>query len=477
MILRWFFLLALLFFAGCTTLPNDEELILKNHIPKTFNHQIALKELKEKGIIKGDYLESFFHLFPDPSLQKLILESLKSNTNLLTLESKIIQAKSTARINTAAMIPSVSVGSSYNSSNQNYKNVSVNYNQNSLNANASLSWEIDIFGRLNALRKASIQNYLATKDSLESAKISLIADIANYYFTIRQLQNSIQIQTKIIQNFEQIMQITESKYKIGLIDITDLSTIKNSLTSQKNALLTLQYNLEQNKNALNVLLNVQNNPIEIEQISPLSPAQIPLIDALPQKALILRPDVQNAIHTLYASLYTRTSKKMALLPSITISGNLGQLLFSNTAHSGGLISQITSSLTMPLFNRQSLTQSYLMAKEDTKQAYYTLQNTINTAISELNNAAINLKTSKQSYENAKENLKYLYKSLMSAKAQYEERLIDEQSYYENQNTYLSAENSLLADSLNLNQALIAIYKALAGNLSKENHQNTLKETK
>ena len=455
-----FFTLFLLL--GCTHLPDDKTLIKNTNIPSTFAHQNVLDSLGNTINNAKDFKEAFFILFPIPELHSLIDEALKNNTNLLTLESKIKQAASNIKINAANILPSISAGANYNYSDRNFKNVQISYNQNALNSSLSLNWEIDIFGKLSSLYKASKQSYLAAKDSLQSAQVSLIADVANYYFAILELESNLKNMQENIANLEQIAHITQTKYHLGLSDISELSSLQTNLFNTKNTILNLEYQLEQNKNALSVLLNRQNPDYKFD--APLKAMLIPKVSTLPQDTLLLRPDVQNSIHNLYSALYTKQAKKLALLPSLNLGGSLGQLLFSGNS-STGLIGQITSALSLPLLNRQGITQAYLISKEDVKQAQYTLQNTINIAIQEVNNASINLKTSNQNTINAKKNLDLALLNFQSVQTQYHQKLIDKITLLNAKNTLLSAKNSNLNAIKSQNLAIIALYRALAGQLS------------
>lgn len=458
-----------LLLVGCTSLPNSESISKSTNIPKIFSHQDTLDSLGEKVIASKDFKEVFFILFPIPELQSLINEALEKNTDLLTLESKIKQAASNVKINSAALAPSISAGTNFNYSDRNYKNVQISYNQNSINANLSLNWEIDIFGKLDALRKASKQSYLAAKDSLKSAQISLIASVANYYFSILELEINLKNMRENLANLEQIAAITSQKHQLGLVDISEVASIQSTLFNTKNSILDLETQLEQNQNALSVLLNRQNPDYTFR--AELIPFAIPKINALPQDVLLLRPDVQNSIHSLYAALYTKTNKKLALLPSFSVGGSLGQLLFSNSAT--GLVTQITSALSLPLLNRTSITQTYLIAKEDVKQAEYSLQNTINTAIQEINNASVNLRTSHQNALNATKNLDIATLNFKAIEVQYNQKLIDQVTFLNAQNTLISAKNSNISAIKAQNLAIITIYKVLAGNLYLSPSQNSL----
>ncbi|PAF53539.1 hypothetical protein BKH42_05700 [Helicobacter sp. 13S00482-2] len=462
------------FFTGCTSLMQKEEIISKTHIPKRFSNEDVLQSLvkqtygekptlsKEMPNLQSmDFLQTFFYIFTDHTLQQLIEQALKNNPNVLTLTSKIAQARSTAKIQGADMIPKIGANIGYNYSDGNYKKYQINFNQNTLNGSLTLSWEIDIFGRINYLRKASKEQYFSAQKDLSSAKISLISDVANYYFTIRKLINSINIYQELVQNQEKIYQINEKKYDLGLIDITELASLKSTLSNQKNTLLDLSYQLEQNKNALLVLLNTKNVDFDMTQNYHFKKPNFPPIQTMPSSVLLKRPDIQSAIHALNAQIYTQSSKRAEFFPVLNISGSLGQILFSNNGI-GDLIWQITSSLSMPLLNRTNIRENYKIQKENVKQAFYALQNSINTAIGEIQNAISDADYSKENLKNSLQSAQISENALKATKFKYDYKLIDEISLLDYQNQYLNIQKTLNESLYGNTEAMILLYKSFGG---------------
>lgn len=467
-------LLFILFFAGCSSLVQKDKIALKTHLPKRFSNQDLLESIVkqnygEKKIAtsenlhfeKMDFIQSFFYIFPDPILQKLIKESLKNNTNVLTLTSKIAQARSSAKIAGADLLPKVGANIGYNYSDGNYKKYQINFNQNTLNGSFTLSWEMDIFGRINSLRKASKEQYISAQKDLASAKISLIADVANYYFTIRKLANSIHIYQKIVQNQENIYQINEKKYHLGLLDISDLASLQTTLSTQKSTLADLTYQLEQNKNALLILLNAQDLDFDISASYKFARPNFPNIKAMPSQVLLSRPDIKSSIHLLNAQIYTQSSKKAEFYPTLAISGNLGQILFSNNGI-GDLIWQITGALSMPLLNRTSIRENYKIQKENVAQAFYTLQNSINTAIGEIQNAIGDVDYSKANLQNSLQSVKITQNALEATKIKYNYKLIDELGLLNYQNQYFNTQKTLNDSFYSNIEAMIMLYKSFGG---------------
>lgn len=426
---------------------------------------------------KNTYTDTFFTMFSDPILMELTTKALKSNTNLLTLESTIRQARATAKINTAAMFPRVSAGANYNYSDNNYRSIQTNtINQNSASSSLSFSWELDILGKLNALRMASDQNTLAALQNLKEAQVVLIGDVALYYFTIRQLSEAIEINREIAANLKEIYELTQSRYDLGLIGLDSLATTKTNYLTQQNTTLNLESSLEQNINALLVLLNARELGFEPKSQYEFHTPSLPTITAMPADIIFNRPDVRSSVYSLNASIYQRYNKKMALFPSISLSSNLGQILMSPTRAVGDLAWQIAGNLSMPLINRYSVTQDYIISKENTKQAFYTLQNTINTALSEIESALKNMEISEKARDNSAQSYDVNKSTYEIMESQHKEKLIDDISKLEYANAYLRARLSLLSAHLSESSAAIALYKAFGGDFSPSAFQDSNLQT-
>lgn len=301
----------------------------------------------------------------------------------------------------------------------------------------SFSWEVDLFGKLNALRLSSKQQILHSIYNLQAAQVILLGDIANYYFIIRQTREAITLNKQITQNLEEIYKLTEKKYHLGLVGLDSVATTKSNYLTQKNTTLSLEYTLEQNKNALLVLLNANtlNFDINTDNYTFKTP-QIPHVDSMPTNVLFNRPDVRASVFALNSSLYQRYNKKMALLPSVNLSGNLGQILFSPQLGIGDMVWQMAGSLAAPLLNRQALTQDYIIAKENTKQAFYSLQNTLNTALAEIENAAKYVFITQETLKHTQENYNIHKDTLNIMESRYQKTLIDSISRLEYENNYL-----------------------------------------
>ncbi|PAF42232.1 TolC family protein [Helicobacter sp. 11S03491-1] len=451
------------FLSNCASSIPEDEIITKTHTRTNFINEKILDTFGDnhENWENKDFIQNFFNIFDDPILQNLIQIALKNNTDILTFTSKIAQARSLAKISGADLLPKIGVNLGYNYSDGNYKKYQINFNQNTLNGSFTLAWEIDIFGKINALRHANKEQFFSAQKNLENAKISLITDLANYYFNIRKFVNTITIAQKLVKNQEKILEINEIKYNLGLVDISEVAPLKTQLFIQKKALFDLKYQLEQNKNALLVLLNTNDLGFDTHILYDFKEPKLPKIQKLPAQTLLDRPDIQSAIHALNTQIYTKASKRAEFFPSINLTGNIGQILFSNNGI-GDLIWQITGALSMPLLNRSAIRENYKIQQENLKQAFYVLQNSINTALGEIENALIDMQNSDQNLLNSKQSNHWSKETLEAMKLKTNYKLIDELGFLNYENQYLNTKKDLYDSFLSNVQAAIVLYKSFGG---------------
>ncbi|WP_334087395.1 TolC family protein [Helicobacter typhlonius] len=429
-------------------------------------------------------LKEFSTLIDDKHLHNLLHIALKNNTDVLIMASRIKQAQSQMKINTANMFPTINVGlnSSYIDNRTLSQSTIVRPGANSINANISMSWEVDLFGKLNALRQSSKKAYLQAQSNLSSVQISLIAQVATLYFTLRENAHSLQIAKATLENLEQIESINKQKYNLGLIDMNTYQGFVANTTTQRNNLENLSYTFEQNKNALLVLLNINAENLK-QEINFLSEYQFPRIasfyvDKMPSDILLLRPDIQASIYALHAQLYKQTNAKAARLPTISLNGSIGDILYSTNANSiGSIVFQIANSITAPLLNRTSLKQNYLIQKELSNEAFLTLQNNINTALGEIENAFFDMQSRSKQTQNTYNMYKLGLEAYKGNSAKNARGLLDKNDFLGLENTYFNLKNQLHNAKTNEILSLITLFKALGGNLAlqdktKQNQNST-----
>ena len=150
-------------------------------------------------------------LFTDPKLQALIETGLENNPDLLNAALNVQMAEAQLKASKLAFLPSVSFSPQGTLSSWDGSKASKTY---SLPINAS--WNLDIFGNLLSQKRSTQMFLVQMKDVQVSVQSSLIANIANMYYTLLMLDE----QMRIINEMEQLTKETWEIMKVQKEAIT-----------------------------------------------------------------------------------------------------------------------------------------------------------------------------------------------------------------------------------------------------------------
>lgn len=466
-------MLFVLLFASCAKLPKDKEIITNSTIPESFRNLDSNIETKnEKKESKKpesniDLIEQFSAFVDDKNLIPFLQIALENNPDSLILASRINQAIATAKINTASLFPTIngSINTSAIDNRTLSQNQFVRPGSNSVNASLNLSWEVDLFGKLAALRSASKKDIVSAKMNLEFAQISLISQVSTLYYTICENLNSIKINKEKLAFLEEIYSINEAKFNLGLLDLATFKTTKQNLVTQKNALESSILTYETNLSAFVVLLNIKEKEVLnlFNKDSSLPLRNDLKISAIPSEVILNRADVKASINTLYARIYRTRNASLARLPSITLNGSIGQILYSSL-NSNNIVFQIANSIAAPLLNRTQLRQNYKIQKELQKEAKYNLEKTITTALGEIEVAAFNKDSTIKKTDNYLDLLKTSNASIKNDELKLKRGVISNLDFLNAKNEHLNIEKEAYNAKIGELIAMIQLYKSLGGGI-------------
>lgn len=449
--------LMLVVLSGCVHTMADDEIKSSYNIPEHFRNASHIDNLNEnkQALSYKDPVAEIKSMLQDNNFTSIIDLAMEENPDLLILLSKINQARYQLKSATGSMIPQVSGSLDY----------SYGESSDGLNGSLNLSWEVDIYGKLDALRKSQKELIKYAEENYVNGQVTMAADVATYYFSLRKSAAQVFFANQISQNYEDILEIYTQMRSAGLIDEAEyISTTMDYLDAQNNE-QQYKIEMEQNKNALYALINNKEININTDEIYDTAfVPHIPKINDIPTQVILNRPDVRASVYTLNSELYNRYNKKMSLLPSLTINGNLGQLLASSTGV-GDLVWQIGISLMAPILNRQELYAQLKIQEETVKQAELSLQKSINTAISDMENAGFAMSSSNRTFDNMKSILESAKMSMDILESRWKTGLIDDVEYLKAQNDFLNTFISFYSAWYDNISSSIMLYKAFGGSFS------------
>lgn len=298
--------------------------------------------------------EYWWEVFEDSTLSELEKQALDSSYTLWAALERVIQARAVARVDRAALMPSINFAPSYSRSGMLLENVfagllSSQQNQGQVNVGSSsttpssfravqtqymlpfdLNYELDLWYQLTNTYNAAIYRSQASAQAYLSVLLTLTADIASNYFQLRDLDTQQVVLKKTIEARQKALDINRSRFKAGLIVYLDVSRAEVELARAQADLADIQRLRALQVNILASLVGVPA-PIFTVAFNPLKEVPPTVPAGLPSDLLYRRPDIAEAERNL-ASAYTQIGVAYAsFFPSVTLNAALG--LESPFAHS------------------------------------------------------------------------------------------------------------------------------------------------
>lgn len=398
-------------------------------------------------------------LFTDPKLQALIETGLENNPDLLNAALNVQMAEAQLKASKLAFLPSVSFSPQGTLSSWDGSKASKTY---SLPINAS--WNLDIFGNLLSQKRSTQMFLVQMKDVQVSVQSSLIANIANMYYTLLMLDE----QMRIINEMEQLTKETWEIMKVQKEAITGVrSTAVQAAEASYYSVLAqeedMRRQIRETENSLSLLLGRQAGLIERGTLAEQSlPTEFSTGVGI--QLLANRADVHANEMALAQCFHDVQTARSRFYPSLNISGS-GAFTNSSGAgivNPGAWLLSAVGSLVQPIFQNGQLIANLKVAKAQYEQAYNTWQNSVLQAGAEVSNALVlyNASDAKSKIEAKqvavlKQNVEDTRMLMATAGSTYLEVI-------EAQSSLLNAELSKVQDDFYKMQAVVNLYYALGG---------------
>ncbi|MBW5415233.1 efflux transporter outer membrane subunit [Pseudomonas sp. MAG002Y] len=407
--------------------------------------------------------------FTDARLRNTVRLALSNNRDLRIAALDIQKARAEYRITRADLFPSVSSsatgtrehGSSGSSSGSTSSGVSNTY---TVELGFS-SYEIDVFGRLNNLKDAALQTYLATEETRRSTQISLVAEVASAWLTLASNQQLLALAQQTYTSQQKTYSLVERSHSLGGSSGLELAQARSTVETARADVANYQSEVEQSINALNLLVgaSVPDSLLPDDQARSIALlVQVPT--GLPSTMLQRRPDVLAAEHTLKAANADIGAARAAFFPSLTLTAATGTASteLSNLFKGSSRTWSFAPSLNLPIFNAGANRASLEAAKVEKQIEIAQYESTLQTAFKEVADALavrghINERLdAQQAYTDANQ------RSLDLAQALYQQGSESFLSVLDAQRSLYSAQQTLISLKLSEQNNRVTLYKVLGG---------------
>lgn len=395
----------------------------------------------------------------DPRLRRLTDIALTNNRDLRVAMLNVEASRAQYRVQRAADFPTVDAGGSF-SRQKNGDRIS-----NQFSATGSVSYELDVFGRIRSLNAQALENFLATAEAQRGVRLSLIAELATQYFNWCQIQEQIELANQTLKTINASRELTKSKVEAGGANELDLRSADAQVQSAKVSVISYERQAALAVNALTLLLG-QPMPADLPPRKPLGNSAIltNIRAGLPSDLLLLRPDILEAEHTLRAANANIGAARAAFFPSISLTGSTGtssvevQDLFAKGTGSWGFNPRISVPIFSGGANRANLDAAQIRTR--TEAARY--EKSIQTAFREVADALAANASYRRQLEAQALLIEAQQKRYDLADARYREGLDDYLNVLSAQQDLYGSQQSLLQIRADILTNMTALYKALGG---------------
>jgi NodT family efflux transporter outer membrane factor (OMF) lipoprotein len=276
--------------------------------------------------IRGNWWE----IFNDRELNSLEAQIDPANQMLKQAEANFRAARAAIRVSRSNQAPTISTapstGAERVSANEPYFNRSyANSGDGNFLLPFDLNYEIDLWGRVRRMVTYAREQAQASAADLETARLSLHAELAVDYFDLRSADAQVLLLADTVKAYRSALQLTQDRYDGGASPLSDVAQARTQLQTAQVQETDVTIQRAQYEHAIAVLtgkppagLNLSTTPITIQP--PLLP---PVPGVLPSQLLERRPDIAAAERRMAAANEQIGIAKAAYYPTLSLSAVAG----------------------------------------------------------------------------------------------------------------------------------------------------------
>lgn len=420
--------------------------------------------------------KQWWKAFNDPILNQLIDRAYRENLNIRVAGVRVLEARAQLGSAIGNLYPQNQqltgslnkVHLSQHASQAAFSKI-FDYSQTQLGFSAS--WEIDFWGKFRRAIEsadASLQGAVADYDN---ALVSLIADVAQTYITVRTLEQRLSIARQNVETQKESLHIAEIRYRGGTTSERDVEQARTVLANTQASIPSLEIAIRQRLNALSVLLG--KSPSKMNELLtgngqiPSPPVQV--VVGIPAELLRRRPDIRLAELQAAAQSSSIGVTKAELYPAISLTGtfgllssDVGRFALSDVFLWKSRTANFGPALQWNIFNYGQITNQVRVQDARLQALLITYQNTVLNAQREVEDNLVAYLRSQERAQSLGESTAAAQRSLTLATLQYREGITDFTTVLTAQQALLSEQDNLASTLGDIANNLVGVYRALGG---------------
>jgi len=378
-----------LLLSGCTLGPD----YLRPKILVPDNH---------RGVVGAPAAESladlpWWELFRDPALQELTREALNNNYDLRIAAARVEEARAQIGIARSFLYPQINLSANgsvqqVSRASEPPQTITADRTFRNLLLGFGLAWELDVFGRIRREAEAATGIFLATEQAQRGVYITLVADVAQSYFTLRELDLELEIARRTVKVNDETVEYYRNRLTGGVSNRLEVDTAVSNRSRTAATIPDLERQIAIQENQINLLLGRNPGPIPRGTVltEQYYPPSVPA--GLPSALLERRPDVKGAEELLVAANANVGAAKALFFPNFSLTSTLGSATrdLSNLADRRAAVWSVAGGVLQPVFQGWRIFYNYEATKFRFEQAVAQYQGAAQNGFREVADALVTI---------------------------------------------------------------------------------------
>jgi multidrug efflux system outer membrane protein len=414
----------------------------------------------------------WWEAFQDPTLKALIQEALRNNYDAAIAAARVQEARANVRVSRSGLFPSLDYGAQVGRARVplgglNLPDGTDHRTDDVFVGTMSMSWELDIWGRVRRSNEAARATLFATEDARRGVWLTLVSDLAQAYFQLLALDVQLQIAQNSTKAYQGTYDLFQDRFNLGVASRLETSRALGALGNAQATIPQIQSAIVAKENQISILLGRTPGPIPRGQPMDAQPVAPAVPAGLPAALLERRPDLRQAEQQLVAANARIGVAKAEFFPKFSLTALFGAASPELSALTGGgaTLWAVTGMLSGPLFNYGRTTGQYRASIAQWEQARLQYEQAVLGALREVSDALTALGKLSEAETGQTTAVTGLEDAVVHATGRYRQGLASYYEVLEAQQQLYPAQTTLAQIRANRLVAYAQLYKALGGGWS------------
>ena len=407
----------------------------------------------------------WWSVFRDEALGVLVREAVADNQDLAIALARVEEARAGTGIARADRMPQVEgdLDATRSRASRDVQS-SGSRTRSDFRAAIAASWELDLWGRIRRGEEAAIADYVASEEGMRAALVTLVGDVGEAYFDLRELDLELEITRATVETRRKTSDLFGQRLAGGMSSRLETAQATADLATAAAVIPALERRIAQKENQIRFLVGSNPGPVArgaaLAGLAP--PPDVPA--GLPSALLERRPDVRAAEAAVVAANARIGAAEAAFFPKVSLTGLLGveSRDLADLASGKAAMGAFGAGLVAPIFQGGRLSAERCLAVAQWEETVAAYRKAAQSAFRDVADQLVAVRTTREERAEEEKVVAALSEALSLASTRYEGGLSTYFEVLDAQRRLFPAQIELARTKRDQHVAVVRLYRALGG---------------